>query len=1197
MRDQIRGSGFGKGPVKFAVEIAALVAVLVIATSASQLWGSVTGSISGTVSDPSGAVIPNATVAALDTDTGIQQTAETNARGFYAFPFLPAGHYEVSVQAKGFMEYRQTGLTIDVNSALRVDTTLQVGAVSQEVSVSGTALHVETQSTQMGEVIGTGKMELVPLNGRSYTDLLALQPGVVPVSSGEYSGTQVSGNLNPGNLSVSGQREDANGFMVNGGDVQEDVQMGTAVIPNLDSIAEFRILTNNADAEYGNFAGGLVNAITKSGTNQFHGDAFEFLRNSGLDSRNFFSPSRGTLHQNQFGGTAGGPIRHDKVFFFSDYQGTRLVTGVDTGLIPVPTVAERAGDLGAAAFGSINNGVFTSNIVTGSHWAGLLSQELGYPVEAGEPYSLYNASTKTNACTSTAQCVFPNGVIPQSAFSAPATPLMKYIPLPNLGTSLFTTSAFDDTLRDDKGSGRIDANTRLGLVTGYYFFDDYSVVNPYPSANVPGFSAANQGRAQNVNFAATKSFGPSSINEFRLNYVRNVNSSAIPIGGLGVTLSSLGFVTGTNTSGIVPIAPQYQGVPSIGFNNFTIGIPGYFATQTNNTYQVLDNFSLVRGTHTLKFGGSTHYDLVTYHQVGAENGTFAFNGQESGTDFADFLLGAPNFYQQGEQIPFHTRARYYGLYGQDSWRATPKLTVNYGLRYEISTPWYEAFGEMEALVYGQQSLVFPGSPKGWVFPGDPGIPKTIAPTRYNNFAPRIGIAYAPDARGGLLGRILGGAGKTSIRASFGLYYTAFEDAAFFNAQGDAPYGFFYSSPTPPLFTTPFIDRETGNNEGQRFPAPFPPPNVSIQHPDNNVNWKQFEPISSSPAVFTGNRLPYAEHYNLSLQRQIGTNSLVSLSYVGTQGHRLVGDVEANPGVPSLCLAVSQLSQVKPGTPTCVPNGENGVYSPLAGGVINGTRAPFGPLFGSDAYFATMANSNYNSLEATVRHTMGRLELLAGYTFAKSLDNASGWGAGGDLINPVNPKISKSLSAFDVTHNFVASYNYRVPFDKLWRSNRLTDGWILTGITRFSTGLPILLQEPNDNSLLGTGFSGPCGCMVDVPNVAPGSLKITNPRLGDPATGANPYFNTSLFSMEAIGQLGVANRRYFHGPGLNNWDIALLKDLPLTESKKLEFRAEFFNAFNHAQFGLPQGDILNSSFGFVTSANAPRIGQFAMKFLF
>jgi len=561
-----------------------LLATLMLTCNPPILRGSVTGSISGTVSDSSGAVLPGASVVALQTETGIAHTTETNAQGFYSLPALPVGHYHVTIRAKGFSDYRETGLVLDVNTSLRVDASLKVGGVTEQVSVSASAVQVETTNTQMGEVIGTNKMELVPLNGRSYTDLLALQPGVIPVSSGQYSGTLVSGSLNPGNLSVSGQRESANGFMVNGGNVQEDVQMGTAIIPDLDSIAEFRILTNNADAEYGNFSGGLVNAITKSGTNQYHGDAFEFLRNSALDSRNFFPPSRGTLHQNQFGGTAGGPILHDKFFFFADYQGSRVVNGVDTGLIPVPTAAARQGNLGSAAFSSISNNVFTPNLVTGAAWANTLSQELGYPVQVGEPYSLYDVSSQTTACTSSAQCVFPNGVIPTGAFSAPSQKLIQYIPPPNLGSSSFTTAAFNNTLRDDKGSGRLDANTRFGLLSGYYFFDQYSVVNPYPSASVPGFSAANTGRTQDINFSVTSSFGPSAVNEFRFGYVRNVNSANVPIGGLGPTLSSLGFITGVNTPGIVVGAPQYEGVPQIGFNNFTIGVPGYISTQTNNTY-------------------------------------------------------------------------------------------------------------------------------------------------------------------------------------------------------------------------------------------------------------------------------------------------------------------------------------------------------------------------------------------------------------------------------------------------------------------------------------------------------------------------------------------------------------------------------------------------------------------------------------
>jgi len=1156
--------------------------------------GSVTGSISGTVSDASGAVVPGADVAALNTETGIKQATRTNAQGFYAFPVLPVGHYDVTVQSRGFKEYRQTDLMINVNSALRVDVTLQVGTVTQEVSVSGTSVHVETTSTQMGEVIGTSRMMDMPLNGRSYTDLLALQPGVVPVTSGSYSSYSVSGNLNPGNLSISGQRESANGFMVNGGYAQEAASMGTAIIPNLDSIAEFRILTNSADAEYGNYSGGLVNAITKSGTNRYHGDAFDYLRNSDMDSRNFFSPSRGTLHQNEFGATAGGPIVRDKVFFFTDYQGQRQIVGVDSGLVPVPSVDDKSGNLADVASrltGPTVNGVYNGPVVTGGYWANLLSQELGYPVSVGEPYY-------TSTCANSANCVFPNAQIPQSAFSAPAKNLLQYIPAPNLGSN-FTTSAYPSTLRDDKGSGRIDANTHLGMLSGYYFIDDYSLVNPYGGAPVPGFSSSTNGRAMTMNLGLTKSFGSNMVNEARINYLRDVNFVGVPKGGCGVSLSSLGFVLGSGTGsayngGIVPVGPQC--VPGIYFSSFGIGAVGWGSIQLNNTYQVLDNFSKVFGTHTMKFGGSAHLDQLKYswQGTGVSTGDFGFSGGETGLDFTDFLLGAPSFYELTSLLPVHTQAYYYNLYVQDSWRAKPELTINYGLRWEVSSPWYEVFGQEETQVYGEQSKLFPGSPTGWVFPGDPGLPKTISPVRYDNFAPRVGLAYSPKTTHGFWGKVFGGPGKTSIRASVGRFIAAYEDRYTFQIQGDAPFGNSFENPVPPLFATPYIDRQTGHSEGVHFPVNYPPLNVSQANPDNNVNWAQYFPIFA-PGWDKGNGVPYAEHYSLSLQRQAGTSNVVSLSYVGTQAHRLLGDWETNPGNPALCLSVSQPNEVVAGTGTCGPFGENGTFYPITGGAINSTRGPFGPHFGSTALFSTRANSNYNAFEASVRHTTGRLELLAGYTFSKSLDNSSSWGNngspyGGDMINFINPKLSKALSSFDMTHIFVMSYGYRLPFEKLWRPNRLTSGWKLSGITRFSTGLPVTLQEYDDNSLLGTFGAGGVG-VLDEPNWTPGPLNYANPRSGQ------PFFNTALFSDEALGTIGTASKRFFHGPGLNNWDMALLKDLRLTESTKLEFRGEFFNIFNHAQFALPQGEILNSAFGYVTSANAARIGQVSLKLLF
>lgn len=826
--------------------------------------------------------------------------------------------------------------------------------------------------------------------------------------------------------------------------------------------------------------------------------------------------------------------------------------------------------------------------MNGQYWANTLQQELGYPVTPGEAYY-------ASGCTTSSACVFPNAQIPSAAFTAPTNYILKYIPAPNYGPNVFTTSAYKETLADNKGSGRIDANTRLGLLTGYYFIDDFAQVNPYGGASVPGFSTTNNGRNSLVNVGLTKSYGPSSVNELRLGYLRNVVFNGFPQGGVGPTLTSQGF------TGIYPMQPNLQRVMSLTFNSFSVGSSPGDTRAYANTYQVLDNFSKIVGKHTIKTGGTYQYNQVTFHNDYFFNGAYTFNGTETGSDFADFLLGAPFTYVQANHVVAYNRNRYYAVYGQDSWRATPRLTVNYGLRWEVIPPWWEAHNELEALIPGEQSIVFPGAPTGYLFPGDAGVPSTLAPTRYNNFAPRFGLAYAPEADNGFLHKLLGASGQTSIRVAWGLYYNSSEDFASTQEDGDAPFGFYYDAPAPPQFANPFVDRASGLNRGQRFPDVLPPLNVGPKNPDNSINWSLLEPIGSSPGFFTGNRVPYAEDYNFSLQRQFGSATMLSVSYVGTQGHRLLSTVEANPGNPALCLGLSQPGEVTNGT-TCGPNGENGTYYPVTGGVITTTRTRFNSDFAGNGWFDAEANSTYNALQVSLRRSVGRSEFMVGYTFSKTMDNSSGEGQGqGDNLNPVNQKITKALSGFDIAQNFVVSYNYALPFEKLWKPNRLTSGWMLSGVTRFATGFPVYILEPDDRSLLGTGASGE-GNFVDTPNFTPGNLNITNPRkevLPGPTnlTGSNPYFNTTLFPEEPLGHLGTSSRRFFTGPGFNNWDMSLVKDLRLTESKSLQFRAEFFNIFNHAQFQAPQGNFLNSFFGFVTAASAPRIGQVAIKFNF
>jgi len=1177
-------------------------------------WASITGSISGVVTDPSGAVISDALVVATNTQTGVKTTVTTDTKGFYSLPALAIGTYDLQVTQTGFKSYSKIGLVIDANSALRVDAALQVGATNEKVEVRTDSVHVETESSQMGEVIAGKTMTAVPLNGRAFTDLLALQTGVSPYTSIDTGMTgvndrSVDGGLNSGNQSVNGQREASNGFMVNGSNVEEGKTNGAAIIPNLDSIAEFRIITNNFDAEYGNYSGGQINVVTKSGSNGFHGSGFEFLRNTSLDAKNYFSlPTDKTpvFRQNQFGGTFGGPIKKDKTFFFVDYQATRQ-TQAPTVNTQMPSSANFTGDFSDSA-GSFTttdqNGNTVPTVVGGPYWASVLSTRLGYTVNDQEPYY-------TQGCTSNTGCVFPNASIPKTAWSPVAVNMLSLglIPQPNVsGSNFFETSKYAQKLRDDKGGIRIDQNTRFGTLFAYYFADDYLLNSPYPNggATVPAssfaYNATTAGRAQMVNLGDTKNFGAYAVNEIRFSYVRNTLALTEPQGGVGpnYSLDKLGFVTPWNaaTGGISPIAPNLEGVPYMTFNNFFVGVPQVSTRQFNNSFQLLDNFSKVIGTHSLTFGGQFHYDQINERNLAAENGQYAFTGAETGIDFADFLLGAPNALTQASPQILDSRSKYYALFAQDSWRVTSNLVLNYGLRWEASMPWYDTQNKIETIIPGKQSVKFPGAPLGYVVAGDPGVPRTLAPTRWHNFSPRLGLSYSPSSSSGMLGKLFGGPGRTSIRVGAGLYYTSVEDLSQFLEVGDPPYGLYYGSAAPPLLESPYITRSSGAQVGLRFPFPYPPTNVSPKNPDTTFPWPQVEPLSYDFSFDPRNKLPYSEHYELSIQRQIGSNTVITTSYVGNEGHRLVTSVEANPANQALCLSLNNPNNLAPNSAgPCGPFSETppfdsstGISTPwvtTSGQIIPAVR-PLGPLFDTNPFVSTVANSRYNSLQVSVSHNTGSLSFLAGYTFSKCMDNASGLQ---DSTYPFNPHLSESLCNFDVMHNFVFSYNWLMPFDQLvgagW-AKKVVGGWSLSGVTNFATGLPITLTENDDNSLIGAN-----AIPVDVPNFSGGGpvLADTNPRHG------NAYFHTSLFSNEQLGQFGNSRRRFFHGPGLNNFNMALLKTTKITESKELQLRFEAFNVFNHVQFTNPSGEINSSVFGIVTSARDPRIMQLGAKFLF
>ena len=1222
---------------KFVVPILVVVSMLLLS---GMLLADVTGSILGVVRDPSQAVVKGARVTITNTQTNLSQSILTSDDGSYRFLALPVGTYRLNATMTGFQQFNTTDIVLKVNDELRIDVKLTVGSVNEQVTISAESVQVETESTQLGDVIDSKKMLNLPLNGRSYLDLLGLQAGVAPDTAGTIGGDRpVSGYIsNAGNISVNGQRETANAFLVNGGDVSEGRNLGAGLVPNLDSVEEFRLITNSFDAEYGKFSGAVMNAITKSGTNGFHGDVFEFLRNDAMDAKNFFftNQPKSELRRHQFGFTAGGPFLKDKLFWFTDYQGTRQVQGAETGILTLPSASELQGNFGPGVLTGTVDGGQSNTCATCVGWPQRLSQRLGYTVTNGEPYWAAGCDTLLDAQNGV--CVFPGGVIPQSAWSPAAIGTIKYIPQPNLNPAIGTYSSNSerDTVSDNKIGERVDFNNRkTGNWSFYYHFDDSTVFSALPifeqggGNQPPGFPAQTPTRAQEFVMSNTKNIGPTAVNEARITFFRTSTHLDNPKGGQA-SLSSLGFVTGEGSLGIIPDAtpgfPEY--VPQIYFNNFVLGTPPLITFQPNNTYMASEGLSKIAGKHTLKFGGEFRYLQVNERNLASQDGAFIFDGTVTNNDFADYLLGAPTAqggYTQAAVQLLDSRTRYGAAYAQDSWKVRPDLTLNLGLRWEVSMPWYDTQGKIQTWVKGQQSTVFPLAPKGLVFPGDAGIPKTLAPTRYNNFGPRIGIAYSPSFSDGVLSKVFGGPGKTSIRASYGMYYTSVEDLNLFYEVGDAPFGLYHTSSQPVLFEEPFRGRQDGSSQGQKFPFTTPIPGSPA---NQTLSFAPYEPMTYFPGYDIHNRLPYAEHFNFSIQRELTKSTVLTLSYVGTEGHRLIAQTEANPGDPALCMQLTAQGYFDQTAQTtgCGPTNENDVFAPTQGTVCAGPPCIYGTrqallnpnycpevnnLCFSDhnTFTKLVANSIYHAGEVTIERRAGDVTFLAAYTLAKAIDDSSAFG---ELVNYQNAKLSRGLSSTDVHHNFVVSYIWAVPFDRLFHGlPRLTKGWQLQGITRFATGFPIQMsQRVGDSSLVGTQG-------VDMPNLV-GPIHIHNPR---DTPGTFTYFDKSAFAQTSCaydpttgiwssdcGTFGTANRRFFHGPGINNTDFGISKRTPITESMAFEIRAEFFNIFNHAQFLNPSGSISDDSpdpanpgkfigpFGQVTSARAPRIGQISAKFV-
>ncbi|HZC24838.1 MAG TPA: carboxypeptidase regulatory-like domain-containing protein, partial [Candidatus Binatia bacterium] len=1073
-----------------------LLPLLIVVFGTATLWADVTGSIQGFVRDQSGAIVPNASIDIVELATGYQRTVTSNSSGQYTVLALPPGRYRLIASAGNFQKEVIDRVELNVNDTLHFDFVLRIGSVSQSVTVDASALQVQTSSASLGTTIQTDQILAMPLNGRSYLDLLSLQPGVAPANTnGNYNDRSPASGLyaSSGNVSTDGQPEYANVFLVNGAEVNETKNMGAGLIPNADSVAEFRLLTNSYSAEYGKFTGSVMNTVTKSGTNRFHGTLFEFYRNQGMDATSYFDTTRAELKRHQFGGVFGGPILKDKLFFFTDLQQTRQVAGASTGVVQLMTDDER-------------NGIFPDSVldtyVQGDAWAATLMARGGGTI-VGQGPSCPGPPACTPTLYSQLGTAVTTGGVPGHDLSAYEDPVanatIQFIPVSNLPGGQYSDSSHVGSIVDTNMSQRIDLMThKAGDWSFYYHYDDATAIQPVYNGNgpenVPGFPVSVPSRNQLFMISDAKTVGPTAVNVVRFSIFRTATHTAQPVGQSVSSYTTYGFNTDPTTGGLVNTGtPGYpSSLPTMAFNSFAIGTNSLNLYQPETNFGIGDTFSKTTNSHSLNFGGDFRYYQLNARNECAPNGFFNFNGVETGSDVSDYYIGAPSSFVQCSVQFLDNRTRYFGVFAEDSWKLRPNFTLLYGLRWDVPRPWSDVYGRLTTPVPGVQSVKFPNSPPGNLVPGDPGVPSTISPTRWDNIAPRLGFAFSPSFGEGFLGKLFGASGSTSIRAAYGIYYLGAADNGNFGILGDAPWGLYWSSPQPTEFASPYITRATGVSQGQHFPFVFP----SGPGPFPNFQFGSLMPLYV-PGYYDRNKTASAMHYNLSLQRQLGRSTVLTVAYVGTQGRHIEHGEDLIWGDASLCLSL----------PGCGPGGEGGVYQQngqtyygtLTGLINNQAISPNyqnsagGPVvaFATATYIQYSANSNYSSLQISAERRARDLTFLMSYTYAKSLDDASA------VWDPRDPSRAYGLSSFDMRHNVVLSYNWNLPFARWFPAHRISEGWQLTGITRFNSGVPVNMRGGGDFALTNRGLDYP--------------TQIASIQKENPHNSADLYFNPASFA--------------------------------------------------------------------------------------
>lgn len=1226
-----------------------------------------TGRIVGRVADPTGAVLAGVKVTLVNQATNVTRDTLANASGDYDFVEIPVGTYRLEFDLKGFKKNVRRDVVLDVNQIVTLNMTMQLGQAQEVVDVTSEAPLVETTSTQLGTVVNDRAIAQLPLNQRDTYQFLSLQPGV----QSQVGADLYYGGNSTGSVSVNGGRGRSNNFSVNGGDANDLFANLPTVQPNPDSVEEFRILTNGFDAEYGRNSGSVVNVVTKSGTNQIHGDLYEFNRNKLLNARNYLDPVKEPFILNQFGGTLGGPIKKDHTFFFAAYEGLRRVQGISSGTVTLPTAAESVGDFSA---GPAFAGGITNNFL-----AQVLDGRSGCDAALGLPQGIASLPVDPTTGRIPWSSVFPTNKIPAPCQDPVAVDLMNhyvtpYIPQVNASGNLVTVLNEHD--RRDQGQFRFDhrINDKQNFSAYYYVTDeeDRSPFNTFQAAgaNLPGFGDTIGQRSQQYNLSHTWTIRNSLVNEARFTYMREAQgtfghsqhtdlvtnscttAAAKPYCFTGLSDSTaINSIPNLSRVGITPgLGPNREGVPDVaisgGFtigNNFEGEIP-----QVGNSFQWTDSITMVKGNHTFKFGGDVRrmrFDQHLYFEVSGYYNYFGTGVNTTGFSdlYPDYLLGIPDQYQQGAAQVENVRETAIYSFAQDSWKIRPNLTLNYGLRWEFDSPLNDIGHHVQTFrpgqstttypcqlsTYSQQyftNLGFPGQtcdsagvfPTGLVVPGDKGVPAGLTQTYYKAFAPRIGIAWSP-----------GESGKTSIRAGWGMFYNPIEQLVLEQFSAEPPFGgstLIFGT----MFNTPFYAQA-----GYQYPNAFNPQGgefTGIQNPKPGqpVDWSIFRPILLFGEFQPHMRTQYNDQYNFTIQHELARNLVLQLGYVGSQGHRLLATTDLNRATPQTCLDIISIANVNPANVTSfgaqascgsflednqynitipngftfhMPNGQTvagtgqsvqfvGIrpYSSPNCNPTSGTGCPpdqipvFSNIFAQD----TIANSSYNSFQANLEKRFSNgLQLQAAYTFSKSLDQASSFE---DLLNPFNPAATRSLSLYDARQRFVVSYYYELPIPKYSGfKGKVLDGWAVSGITQLQSGFPVHIQDGNDHELTSSiDFSA-----AGTPDLIAPFHKL------DPRKSANHLvFDPASFSDNFLGRYGTAKRTICCAPGLNNSDVSVQKEIPVTEAKRFEFRWDVFNLANHTHFFNIDGNITDgSNFGIAKKVADPRLMQFALKFYF